>query len=71
MADIKLHLLSVFSVAVAFARLAATMLLAVNIERGAARAGRRRAAPPVYLVPGVESTTVDVVRKALQASTKG
>lgn len=66
-ADIKLHLLSVFSVAVAFVCLAATMLLAVNIDAVRhkwAESGRAS----VYLVPGVESATVDVVRKALQAS---
>lgn len=67
LADIKLHLLSVFSVAVAFVCLAATMLLAVNIDAVRhkwAETGRAS----VYLVPGVESATVDVVRKALQAS---
>jgi len=66
-ADIKLHLLSVFSVAVAFVCLAATMLLAVNIDAVRhkwAESGRAS----VYLVPGVEIGTVDVVRKALLAS---
>ncbi len=71
LADIKLHLLSVFSVAVAFVCLAATMLLSVNIDAVRhkwAESGRAS----VYLVPGVESTTIDVVldvvRKALLAS---
>jgi cell division transport system permease protein len=67
LADIKLHLLSVFSVAVAFVCLAATMLLSVNIDAVRhkwAESGRAS----VYLVAGVESTTIDVVRKALQAS---
>jgi cell division transport system permease protein len=67
LADIKLHLLSVFSVAVAFVCLAATMLLSVNIDAVRhkwAESGRAS----VYLVPGVEMTTIDVVRKALLAS---
>jgi cell division transport system permease protein len=67
LADIKLHLLSVFSVAVAFVCLAATMLLSVNIDAVRhkwAESGRAS----VYLVPGVEMATIDVVRKALLAS---
>lgn len=66
-ADFKLHVLSVFSVAVAFVCLAATLLVAVNIDavRGKwAETGRAS----VYLIPSVEGETVEAVRRALLAS---
>lgn len=67
LADFKLHVLSVFSVAVAFVCLAATLLVAVNIDavRGKwAETGRAS----VYLKPSVESETIEAVRRALLAS---
>lgn len=67
LADFKLHLLSVFSVTVAFICLAATLLLAVNMESARTRwaeSGRIS----VYLKPDLELETVQVVRKALLAA---
>lgn len=67
LADLKLHLLSVFSVAVAFVCLAATLLVSVNVDavrKKWAESGRAS----VYLSSGVEQDTVDAVKKALLAS---
>ncbi len=67
LADLKLHLLSVFSVAVAFVCLSATLLVSVNIDAVRhkwAETGRAS----VYLVPDVEPARVQAVRKALLAS---
>lgn len=66
-ADIRLHLLSVFSVAVAFVCLSSTLLVAVNIDavRGKwAQTGRAS----VYLDPSVEPATIQTVRNALLAA---
>ncbi len=62
--DYRLHVLSVFSVAVAFVCLSATLLLAVNIDavRGKwAQTGRAS----VYLDPQVPPATIQTVRNAL------
>jgi len=66
-ADISLHMLSVFSVAVAFVCLCATLLVAVNIDalRGQwSETGRAS----VYLDPDVEPKTIQTVRNALLAA---
>ncbi len=66
-ADIRLHLLSVFSVAVAFVCLSATLLVAVNIDALRSKwAGTGRAS--VYLEPDVEPKTIQTVRNALLAA---
>lgn len=65
--DYRLHVLSVFSVAVAFVCLSSTLLVAVNIDavRGKwAETGRAS----VYMDPGVEPATIQAVRQALLAS---
>lgn len=64
LAEIRLHLLSVFSVAVAFVCLAATLLVAFNIESVRAKWAETGRAS-VYLDPHVEPKTVQTVRKAL------
>ncbi len=64
LADSKLHLLSVFSVAVAFVCLAATLLLAVNIDNVRDRWSQSGRAS-VYLRPSVDVETVQAVRQAL------
>lgn len=66
-ADLKLHLLSVFSVAVAFVCLAATLLLAVNID-GIRQRWAETGRASVYLRPNVDVETVQTVRQALLAS---
>jgi cell division transport system permease protein len=66
-ADIRLHLLSVFSVAVAFVCLCATLLVAVNIDairQNWSETGRAS----VYLQPDVDAETISVVRDALVAT---
>ena len=67
LADSKLHLLSVFSVAVAFVCLAATLLLAVNID-GVREKWSASGRASVYLRPQVDVETVQAVRQALIAS---
>lgn len=65
--DWRLHALSVFSVAVAFVCLAATLLVVVNVDavRGAwARTGRAS----VYLDPGVTEPQVAAIDRALRAT---
>jgi cell division transport system permease protein len=67
LADLRLHLLSVFSVAVAFVCLTATLLVAVNIDamrQKWAETGRAS----VYLRPDVSAETIQAVRKALLAT---
>jgi len=64
LADSKLHLLSVFSVAVAFVCLAATLLLAVNIDNVRDKWSESGRAS-VYLRPSVDVETVQAVRQAL------
>lgn len=67
LADLKLHLLSIFSVAVAFVCLSATLLVSVNIDAVRhkwAETGRAS----VYLNPGVEPARIQAVRQALLAS---
>jgi cell division transport system permease protein len=66
-AEIRLHMLSVFSVAVAFVCLSATLLVAVNIDaiRGKwAETGRAS----VYLEPSADPKTIQTVRNALLQS---
>lgn len=66
-ADLRLHLLSIFSVAVAFVCLAATLLLAVNIDavRGKWSATARAS---VFLQPETDTSTVHAIREALLAA---
>lgn len=65
--DWRLHLLSVFSVAVAFVCLTATMLAVVNVDRVRERwASLGRAS--VYLRREASPEQVDVIEKALKAS---
>lgn len=66
-ADIRLHMLSVFSVAVAFVCLSATLLVAVNIDAVRAKWSETGRAS-VYLDPEVEPQTVHTVRQALLAA---
>jgi len=66
-ADIRLHMLSVFSVAVAFVCLSATLLVAVNIDAIRAKWAETGRAS-VYLSPDVEPKTVQTVRNALLAA---
>lgn len=66
-ADLKLHVLSVFSVAVAFVCLSAALLVVVNIDAVRARwesSGRAS----IYLRPDVTKEQTDSVKKALAAS---
>ncbi len=66
-ADLKLHVLSVFSVAVAFVCLSAALLVVVNIDAVRARwesSGRAS----IYLRPDVTQAQTDSVKKALSAS---
>jgi cell division transport system permease protein len=66
-ADLKLHVLSVFSVAVAFVCLAAALLVVVNIQALRARwesSGRAS----VYLRPDVTVEQTEQVKKALAGS---
>lgn len=67
LADLKLHLLSVFSVAVAFVCLAATLLVSVNIDAVRQKWAENGRAS-VYLTADVEPARVQAVRKALLAS---
>ena len=67
LADLKLHLLSVFSVAVAFVCLASTLLLAVNIHSVRDKYSETARAS-VYLRPNVDVETVQTVRQALMAA---
>lgn len=66
-ADIRLHLLSVFSVAVAFICLCATLLVAVNID-GVRRRWSETGRASVYLSHGTDTETVDAVKRALLAT---
>lgn len=66
-ADLRLHLLSVFSVAVAFVCLSATLLVAVNIDAVRSKWSATGRAS-VYLDPSVEPKTVQTVRQALLAA---
>ncbi len=63
-ADLRLHLLSVFSVAVAFVCLAAALLVVVNIEEVRAR-WESSGQASVYLRPDVKPEAVAQVQKAL------
>jgi cell division transport system permease protein len=65
--DLRLHILSIFSVAVAFVCLSATLLVAVNIDaiRGKwSETGRAS----VYLAPDADPQTIQTVRQALLAA---
>lgn len=65
--DFQLHVLGVFSVAVAFLCLGATLLAVVNVDHARARwASFGRAS--VYLVHGARSEQVAAIERALQAS---
>lgn len=66
-ADFRLHMLSVFSVAVAFVCLSATLLVAVNIDAVRGK-WAQSARASVYLRPGVEAETIQAVRDALLAA---
>ncbi|HXS15743.1 MAG TPA: permease-like cell division protein FtsX [Polyangiaceae bacterium] len=64
-ADLRLHLLSVFSVAVAFVCLSATLLVAVNVE--SLRGGWAKSArASVYLRADADPEAVAAMRAALQ-----
>lgn len=65
LADLRLQLLSVFSVAVAFVCLAATLLVVVNVDslRGKWSQSARAS---VYLDPDVEGATIQAVQAALR-----
>lgn len=63
-AEVSLHLLSVFSVAVAFVCLSATLLVAVNIDAVRAKWAETGRAS-VYLEPDADPKTIQTVRKAL------
>ncbi len=67
LADIRLHLLSVFSVSVAFVCLTATLLLAVNISEVRSRWSQTGRAS-VYLQHGVTPAAVDAISKAILAT---
>lgn len=67
LSEIRLHLLSVFSVAVAFVCLSATLLVAFNIDSVRARWAETGRAS-VYLAADAEPKTVQTVRKALLAA---
>src|SRR5690606_6710386 len=64
LADLRLQVLSIFSVAVAFVCLTATLLVVVNIEsvRGSWSNSARAS---VYLRPGTDAETIQTVRGAL------
>lgn len=64
LADLRLQVLSIFSVAVAFVCLTATLLVVVNIEsvRGSWTNSARAS---VYLRPGTDAETIQTVRGAL------
>ena len=65
--DFRLHSLGVFSVAVAFVCLGATLLAVVNVDRVRERwANLGRAS--VYLVPGASGEQVAAIERALRAS---
>jgi cell division transport system permease protein len=66
-AEIRLHMLSVFSVAVAFVCLSATLLVAFNIDAVRSKWSETGRAS-VYLDPDVEPKTIQTVRKALLAA---
>lgn len=66
-AEFRLHLLSVFSVAVAFVCLSATLLVAFNIDSVRARWAKTGRAS-VYLAQDAEPKTIQTVRKALLAA---
>ncbi len=65
--EIRLNLLSVFSVAVAFVCLSATLLVAFNIDSVRARWAETGRAS-VYLAADAEPKTIQTVRKALLAA---
>ncbi len=67
LAEIRLHLLSVFSVAVAFVCLSATLLVAFNIDSVRSRWAQTGRAS-VYLASDAEPKTIQTVRKALLAA---
>lgn len=67
LADKKLHLLSIFSVKVAFVCLAATLLIWVNIDSVKERLSESGRAS-VYLKRGVQLETIQALRKALQGT---
>jgi cell division transport system permease protein len=67
LAEFRLHLLSVFSVAVAFVCLSATLLVAFNIDSVRARWAETGRAS-VYLAQGTDPKTIQTVRKALLAA---
>jgi cell division transport system permease protein len=64
LADLRLNLLSVFSVAVAFVCLSATLLVFVNFDAVKQRYAETGQAS-VYLKPGVDEKTIDEVESAL------
>ena len=66
-AELRLNLLSIFSVAVAFVCLAATLLVAVNID-AVRQKWSASARASVYMQPDVEPETVRAVRDALLAA---
>lgn len=66
-ADLKLHLLSVFSVAVAFVCLAAALMVVVNIDAVRKR-WEQSGRASVYLQPDVSAEQVEKVKQALLAS---
>jgi cell division transport system permease protein len=66
-ADLKLHVLSVFSVAVAFVCLAAALMVVVNIDAVRQR-WEQSGRASVYLRPDVDAEQVEKVRRALLAS---
>lgn len=65
LADIRLNLLSIFSVAVAFVCLAATLLVVVNVDAVRERYAHTGHAS-VYLKPKIDLETVREVEKALR-----
>lgn len=66
-ADLKLHLLSVFSVSVAFVCLAAALMVVVNIDAVRKR-WEQSGRASVYLRPDVSAEQVEKVKQALLAS---
>ncbi len=67
MADFKLHLLSIFSVSVAFVCLSATLLVSVNIDAVREKWAENGRAS-VYLVPDVQPKRIQTIRQALLSS---
>ena len=65
--DWRLHLLSIFSVGVAFVCLAAALLVVVNVEGVRSRWARSGRAS-VYLQPGVSQEQIQRVERALRAT---